>query len=204
MSTPPSTAASRAEPMRNETPSTVAESLGPECNNLPPQTLTRLAVSTFYSCGSTLFYVMSQEVCDKLIRRVYEHPGDVNKSETCGLCALAAVGSQYSGGEIPESANKIYFEYATSWLQDTVEEDTLMGMRASICLSMYLILVKSTSARKMIGMPFPGSSLAGSSNGGGSGLNIARWSMRKCLREISQEDRLEWGRVLRTLAFVEW
>lgn len=90
---------------------------------------------------------MQWEACEKLMRTVYEQPVDISKSDACGLYALAAVGSLYHTDELPESAHKKYFQYASSLLQYTIETDALMGMRASACLSVYLVLGKSTSAR---------------------------------------------------------
>lgn len=122
-----------------------------ERNSLPPQFLTRRAISAYFVCGSTLFYIMQREACEKLIRTVYEQPADITKSDTCGLCALAAVGSLYHTDELPDFAHKKYFQYASSLLQDTVKTDSLMGMRVSACLSVYLVLDKSTSAKTTTG-----------------------------------------------------
>lgn len=129
-------------------------SLDFEHNSLPPQFITRRAVSAYFICGSTLFYVMQREACEKLIQTIYEQPADMTKSDTCGLCAVAAVGSLYCTDELPDFAHKKFFQCASLLLQDTVETDALMGMRVSVCLSVYLVLGKSTSARTMTGKEF--------------------------------------------------
>ena len=153
---------------------------------------------------------MELEACEKLMRTIYEQPADMTKSDTCGLFAIAAVGSLYCTDELPDFAHKKYFQYASSLLQDTVEADALMGMRVSACLSVYLVLGKSTSARAMTGKEFQLLRSLRSSSAPftkwciGSGLNIARRDMHKRLRNASHEDRFEWARVLRTLAFMEW
>lgn len=136
-----------------KTPANGYEARSPdsERDSLPPQFLTRRAISAYFVCGSTLFYIMQREACEKLIRTVYEQPADITKSDTCGLCALAAVGSLYHTDELPDFAHKKYFQYASSLLQDTVRTDFLMGMRVSACLSVYLVLDKSTSARTTTG-----------------------------------------------------
>lgn len=64
-------------------------------NSLPPQFLTRRAVSAYLHFGSTMFYVMQREACEKLMRTIYEQPADMTKSDACGLCAVATVGSLY-------------------------------------------------------------------------------------------------------------
>lgn len=122
-----------------------------ERDSLPPQSLTRRAVYAFFVCGSTLFYIMQRETCEKLIRDIYERPGDTSKVNVCGICAVAAVGSLYFTDELPGFAHKKYFQYASSLLQETVEIDVLVGMRVSACLSVYLVLDKSSSARTMTG-----------------------------------------------------
>lgn len=126
-------------------------SLDYEYNSLPPQFLTRRAVSAFFVCGSTLFYVMQQKACEDLMWTIYERPADMTKSDTCGLCAVAAVGGLYCTDELPDIAHKEYFQRASLLLQDTVETNPLMGMRVSACLSVYLVLGKSISARTMTG-----------------------------------------------------
>lgn len=119
--------------------------------DLPPEEITRHAVSSYFSCGSTLFYVMPQEAWEPLIRRIYDHAADATKGVVCQLCALAAVGSQYSTDQIPDFAKEKYFRLASLLLQEAVEEDTLISMRVCVCLAVYLVLVKSTSARTMTG-----------------------------------------------------
>lgn len=119
--------------------------------DLPPEYMTRQAVSSFFSCGSTLFHIISQEACEELISRIYEQAADMTKSDICQVCALAAMGGQYCTDSIPDYAKEKYFQRASLLLQDALEEDALVSMRITICLAVYLILIKSTSARTMIG-----------------------------------------------------
>lgn len=178
--------------------------------DLPPEDITRQAVSSFFSCGSTLFHIIPQEACEKLIRRIYEQAADVTKSDVCQVCALAATGGQYCTDVVPDSAKEMYFQYASLLLQDALEEDALVSMRIFICLAIYLVLIKSTSARTMTGKgiyallislsigPFLLNAVTA------SGLNIARWNMQIWMQKASHEDCLEWAKVFRTLAFTEW
>lgn len=122
--------------------------------NLPPEDTTRHAMLSFFSCGSTLFHVMPQEACENLIKRTYEQAAGVTKGAVCLVCALAAVGSQYCTDGIPDTAREKYFQHASLLLPDAVEEDALISMRISVCLSVYLVLIKSTSARTMTGREF--------------------------------------------------
>jgi hypothetical protein len=179
--------------------------------DLPPEDITRQAVSSFFSCGSTLFHIIPQEACENLIRRVYEQAADVTKSDVCQVCALAAVGGQYCTDVIPDSAKEKYFQYASLLLQDALEEDALVSMRIFICLAIYLILIKSTSARTMTGKGIYALLISLSLHRTfllnavtASGLNIARWNMQKWMQKASHEDCLEWAKVFRTLAFTEW
>lgn len=117
--------------------------------DLPPEDITRHAVAAFFTCGSTLFYIMPQADSKGLVQAVYEKRPDVRKSTVCQVCALAAVGSYYCTGEIPAAAMERYFQQASSLLQDVTVEDDLGAMRVFACLSVYLILLKGTSARAM-------------------------------------------------------
>ena len=117
--------------------------------DLPPEHVTRHAVATFFACGSTLFYIMPQEDSKGLVDAVYERAPGVTKSMVCQLCAMAAVGSYYCTDEIPAAAVQCYFQQASSLLQDVALEDDLGTMRVFACLSVYLILLKGTSAKAM-------------------------------------------------------
>jgi hypothetical protein len=75
------------------------------------------------------------------------------QSDICQLCALAAVGSQYCTNEIPAFAKETYYQHAFVLL-DQLEDDDLVHMRVFTCLAVYLIMLKSTSARTMTGMLF--------------------------------------------------
>jgi hypothetical protein len=119
--------------------------------NLPCEDMTRHAVNSFKTCGATLFHVMSQETLDVLIQKVYHHDPGVTPSDVCQLCALAAVGSQYCTNEIPASAKEAYYQHAFVLL-DQLEDDDLAHMRVFTCLAVYLVMLKSTSARTMTGM----------------------------------------------------
>lgn len=85
-------------------------------NSLPPQFLTRRAVSAYLHFGSTMFYVMQREACEKLMRTIYEQPADMTKSDACGLCAVATVGSLYCTDEsqilpIRNTSNVLLYYY---------------------------------------------------------------------------------------------
>ncbi|KAL4915371.1 hypothetical protein BDW62DRAFT_188600 [Aspergillus aurantiobrunneus] len=154
--------------------------------DLPPEEITRQAVAAFFSCGSTLFNIMPRKACEDLIKIIYSKPAEATKSLVCQVCAVAVVGSHYCTDEIPVFAKERFFQRAYSLLQSRESADDLLMMRVLACLAIYLILLKSTSARTMTA----------------SGLNIARCNMRK-YKTASQEEWLDWARVTRTLAFTE-
>ncbi|KAL2848392.1 hypothetical protein BJY01DRAFT_262691 [Aspergillus pseudoustus] len=116
--------------------------------NLPTEEMTRHAISSFMRCGSTLFHVMSKQSSEDLIDKIYRERVGVTSSDICQLCALAAVGSQYCTNEIPAFATEIYYLHASSLFENS-DGDDLIYMRVFACLSVYLILLKSTSARTM-------------------------------------------------------
>ncbi|KAL4979377.1 hypothetical protein BDW66DRAFT_128305 [Aspergillus desertorum] len=153
---------------------------------LPPKETTRRAVSAFFMCGGSLFYIMPPEECEVMITTVYERPTVATKSMLSQLCALAVIGSHYCTDEIPASTKENYYQYALLLLQDEEVVDDLSLMRVHVCISMYLIMLKSTTARSMIG----------------SGLNIARANMQ-VYAHISGANWVERARVIRTLSFIE-
>ena len=124
---------------------------------LPPENITRHAISSFFTYGSTLFYIIPQEACEGLIKETYDQTSDAtNKSAVCLTCALAAIGAQYSISGVPDVAKEKYVQHAHFLLTDTLdnEYDTLLNVRVFICLSMYFIFSKSMSARSMTGKKF--------------------------------------------------
>lgn len=82
---------------------------------------------------------------------IYEQSTVSSKCDFCQLCAIAAVGAKYCTNGIPDSVCRRYFQLATLLLQDTIEDNPLAAMRVCICLSVYLVLDKMTSARAMLG-----------------------------------------------------
>ncbi|RDW90850.1 uncharacterized protein DSM5745_02625 [Aspergillus mulundensis] len=152
---------------------------------LPPREITRRAVSSFFSCGGTLFYIMPREDCESMIETTYDRPEDATRSVVGQICAVAVVGSHYCTDDIPASAKEKYFDLASSLLHDDVEDD-LSIMRVHACLSIYLILLKSTTARAITA----------------SGLNIARYKM-PVYTQTSSADWRERAKVTRTLSFIE-
>lgn len=92
--------------------------------------------------------VMLQEAFEKLISRIYDDAAYASETDGCTLCTSAAVWSKYSNEEIPDFTTGIFFQHANLLLQDTIEEDILTSMRVSIGVSVYLILVKRTRARR--------------------------------------------------------
>lgn len=123
----------------------------PNASALPPEEVTRQATSSFFPCASVYFYVMPPDACEDLIATIYRQSTVSSKSDFCQLCAIAAVGAKYCTDVIPDSVCQRYFQLTTLLLQDTVEEDPLAALRACICLSVYLVLDKMTSARVMLG-----------------------------------------------------
>lgn len=125
-------------------------------NDLPPEHLTRRAVSTFVSCTENWLYITSSEACERLVRNVYYPVADAPQSpQICELSAIASVGSQYSTDGIQDSLKQNYFNNAYTRLIDVVEGDTITSLRVFVCLSLYLNIDKSTSARAMIGKNMP-------------------------------------------------
>lgn len=119
---------------------------------IPHEFWTRRAVAAFFTCAATLFYVTTRDACEAMLDKIYQNRESVKKSDICEICAIAAIGSQYDTDEIPDDVKEIYFNLASVLLHDTVDEDKKKGMRAFICLSMFSVMSKSTSARLLIGM----------------------------------------------------
>ncbi|KAL4903696.1 hypothetical protein BDW74DRAFT_38247 [Aspergillus multicolor] len=153
---------------------------------LPPREITQHAVISFFTCGGTLFYIMPRAECEDMIQATYDRPEDVTRNMVGQICAVAVMGSHYCTDDIPVPAKERFFEIAASLLHDDHVDDDLSIMRIHACLSVYLILLKSTTARTITA----------------SGLNTARYNMQ-VYAETSGDDWTERAKVIRTLSFIE-
>lgn len=117
--------------------------------NLPPEHVTQEAVAGFFSCGATLFYIMTEDDARHLVRDVYHHPNP-KLSHVAEVCALAAIGSQYVRTIDPVHRESFY-RHAAALLDNSVELDDLTSMRVYIALSMYSIMDKNARVKGMVG-----------------------------------------------------
>ncbi|EXJ92151.1 hypothetical protein A1O3_00701 [Capronia epimyces CBS 606.96] len=154
-------------------------------DDLPPEGLVRLGLAAYFDCCFTLFYLFHEQDISIILERVYRSTDPVDTATLCEVCALAAVGSHYDAENVPVPVMEALYRTASVYMNDCVEAHYLRGMRTLLCLSIYSFMTKRRSARLSIA----------------SGLQIARWA--RLHQQVTSHDWHLWGRVYRTLVFME-
>ncbi|KAI9036245.1 uncharacterized protein KD926_002154 [Aspergillus affinis] len=111
-------------------------------DRLPDEQITRRAVSAFFQCAATLFYVTTESKSSQLLDKVY-HSNDATAQDVCEVAACAAIGSHYKIDEICDEARAAFFYLASASLNEAFEASHIQGVRISILLLSALNLVKA-------------------------------------------------------------
>jgi hypothetical protein len=91
---------------------------------------------------------------DDILDRVYRPQESIDNATLCELCAFSAVGSRYYAEEFEISVMEALYHTAKHYVEDCIESNFLRGMRVILCVSMYSVLTKPTSARVSLGTLF--------------------------------------------------
>lgn len=115
----------------------------------------RDAFHYFIKCTGTLFHIFTADQGNAALDDVLRcEDGAFPKISLCEVCAIAAVGAQYSRGKISASAGENFYNLAKHFLDDVIECDPLRGMKVCTLLAMYNIVIKGTVALAFIGELF--------------------------------------------------
>ncbi|KIW21874.1 hypothetical protein, variant 1 [Cladophialophora immunda] len=115
--------------------------------NLPPGSSIISSIAAFFDCSHALFYICERHEMDDIYDRVYRQRESLDNATLCELCAFTAVGSRYYTDEFDPSVMEALYCTAKLYVEDSVQSNFLRGMRATLCMSMYSLLTKPTSAR---------------------------------------------------------
>ena len=91
---------------------------------------------------------------DDIVDQIYRPQESIDNATLCELCAFTAVGSRYYADEFEVSVTEALYHTAKLYVEDCIESNFLWGMRATLCVSMYSLLTKPTSARLSLGTSF--------------------------------------------------
>lgn len=158
--------------------------------SLPDEDKLRQAVDAFFAGAGKLFHVFSRQQGMLLFDNVYR-PTD-NKRDNAAICELTALGALgwcYGHESLPPGDGDLYYSFARYHLEDSIDADTLRGMRSCALIAMYNIMDKSTVALAYIEL----------------GLSMARQrGLHGKVRplEMAKEEWIDCKRVWRTLMFL--
>lgn len=110
------------------------------------------AADNLLKTTGVLLRVYSPEQQKDILRNVYrgrERP--LSKVAACELCALAAVGTQFSGGEIPSEGADVLYSIARHFLDDVISSSPLRAVKVVALFSMFNIVNHATVALAYIG-----------------------------------------------------
>ncbi|KAL1635113.1 hypothetical protein SLS56_001865 [Neofusicoccum ribis] len=111
----------------------------------------RDAFHYFLKCTGVLFHVFTKEQGNAALDDVLRSEDSaIPKVSMCEVCAIAAVGVQYSQGRIPVQTGEHFYNIAKYFLDDVVEFDPLRGMKICALFGMYNIVVKGSVALAFI------------------------------------------------------
>ncbi|EOD50743.1 hypothetical protein GTA08_BOTSDO00263 [Neofusicoccum parvum] len=146
----------------------------------------RDAFHYFLKCTGVLFHVFTKEQGNAALDDVlHSEDSAIPKVSMCEVCAIAAVGAQYSQGRIPVQTGEHFYNIAKYFLDDVVEFDPLRGMKICALFGMYNIVVKGSVALAFIEM--------------GIGLGSSQDILAKERPGISTDMWHDYKRVWRTL-----
>lgn len=168
-----------------------------------------------------LFQVYSSEQQKAIFHEVYcDQTRPPSMAAICELCCVAAVGTQYSAGQIGPQTGEELYSIAKHLLDDVITLSPLRAMKVSTLLAVYNIVNHATVSLVYIGMfrcpyhwckgPFTTyfelmSTLILSL--GDLGLSLARRERlheRRCPRHIDPTVWTDYNKVWRTLIIQKW
>jgi hypothetical protein len=100
----------------------------------------------YFGCTGTMFYIFSPTEADSLFESVYVSTQPITKASLGALCAIAAVGAQYSTDDIDEQLRQSFYESAKFYVDECIEHDEVLGMQVLCLLTIYCIMDKRLTA----------------------------------------------------------
>ncbi|KAL1621515.1 hypothetical protein SLS54_005536 [Diplodia seriata] len=114
---------------------------------------TREAFRLFLQCTGLLFHVFTKAQGGAALQEVQDNDdAAISKASICEVCAMAALGSQYSQGRISSETGHYFYNVARQYLDDAIAADPLRAMKACALLAMYNILKKASVSLVYVGM----------------------------------------------------
>ncbi len=110
------------------------------------------AADTLLKVSGLVFRVYSPEQQRDILQHVYhDSERTSSKAAICELCSLAAVGTQFSGGEIPPDNGDIMYSMAKQFLDDVIAVSPLRALKVVTLLAVYNMLNHATVSLAYIG-----------------------------------------------------
>jgi hypothetical protein len=121
-------------------------------HDLPSEEICRHAIAALLDDGPTVFHLISLPEVEILLHRVYRLPGPLDALSLIELCAIAAVGSQFTPSSITKQLQRRLFTTVCVLMETLAISETiyLRLMRVLLCFAMYAIAEKYLSARTFI------------------------------------------------------
>ena len=117
---------------------------------LPHVTVWREAIEYFLRCTGCIFPTITPAQIDQLFTLVTgsERPSNAVLGE---ICAVAAVGAQYSKGKISGTQGDILYSMAKQFLESVINADRVAAVRVCTLLSAYSIDAQGAAAIVSVG-----------------------------------------------------
>jgi len=110
------------------------------------------AADTLLKVSGLVFRVYNSEQQRDILRQVYhESEGPSSKAAICELCTVAAVGTQFSAGQIPPETGDVMYTMAKHYLDNVIAASPLRALKVVTLLAMYNMVNHATVSLAYIG-----------------------------------------------------
>lgn len=120
-------------------------------DNLPAEEAVHAAIATLGDSTADMFFIMTIQESEKLLVQVYRKAKtEITQADICLVCAFCALGSHFTSDPVAEDKKKALFKTAWMLIDDCFEIDGVQSLRAFLCLALFTLLDKRSSARLML------------------------------------------------------
>ncbi|KAI9655294.1 MAG: hypothetical protein M1821_005441 [Bathelium mastoideum] len=112
--------------------------------DLPSLHEIQIALACWYTCNGVVFYTFERSEVEALVTTVHENEqSHLLGAHAAALCAVGAVGAQYSRGQISRARGMRFYQCAKLLMDNCVMESPFHTLKTAVLLAIYNALEKS-------------------------------------------------------------
>lgn len=119
---------------------------------IPSREILERCIATFYAESGQMFHVLSRDQVESQFQTMYGQADHRSRRlAACELCALAAIGSQYTEDLVSTQIVQALYSVAKHLLDDLIDDDGVRAAKTCALLGMYNVMNKEKVAMTFIG-----------------------------------------------------